>query len=246
MGDRLACSLRFAGVRGTRRAAARLEWDSRLIELRSEWEDALAGVQTQTEAAAAHWEATFDALLLEQSRLVDNGMWTRGPSELLGVLGVQHDEVRNCRVLRWLLDPMAPHGLGTHFLGWFMAESGCAVPDDQLSLASVETEVGAGSTRADLVLTTPSITVVVEAKMNAPEAPLQCASIESAWSDSDPRLVFLTRSGRLPHTGTPARWTTISWKQIATGLATSLEACTARGAGRVAAEEYLRSLRGYA
>ena len=225
--------------------AYRQQLDAALLELQSRWDRALSLLRSQAKSDVAEWSASLDRLVLAQRRLIADGLWTRGPSDLLAVLGVHHDEVRNCRVLRWLFDPMGPHGLGTHFLGWFLDAVGTSVPPEDLALVSVEAEVVAGRTRADLVLSGPRFTVVVEAKMNAPEAPRQCHNIEAAWADQDPSLVFLTRSGRPPRTGHPAAWTSISWRDVGAGLERSLVERPAAGPGRLAAEEYLRSLRSY-
>jgi hypothetical protein len=93
----------------------------------------------------------------------------------MSVLGIDRAEVMNCRVLRWLLDPLSTHVLGTAMIGAF-AEV-LHVELDQPAKASVRVEVVQPESRADVALTGPGWTVVIEAKVDSPEGEDQGASL---------------------------------------------------------------------
>src|SRR4051794_35670092 len=66
------------------------------------------------------WNDQFASMHLLQRELQAAGRWVRGPEDLMGVLRLGRDEVRNCRVLAWLFDPLGAHGLGDRFLRAFL------------------------------------------------------------------------------------------------------------------------------
>lgn len=152
----------------------------------------------------------FAGMLGAQHRIIDRGEWTHGPSTLMAVLGLQRAEVANCRVIRWLLDPLSPHGLGADMLQAMGVALGFDLPD--AARAHVEAEVSRVDTRADVVVTGLSWTLVIEAKIDAAEGRIQAGRIEQHWPEAG-CLVFLTRSGRrLPGTANnSARWASIGW-----------------------------------
>lgn len=166
-------------------------------------------------------------LLEVRSRIVAAGRWVEGPSSLMGVLGQAHHEVRNCLVVRWLLDPLAPHRIGAQMiesLGTYLA-----VELGQPDLARVEVEVSRDHSRADVVVSgaDDAWTVVIEAKIDAAEGIAQAARLERDWPDAT-RLVFLTRRGvEIPITSKErGRWRPLSWNWFAS---TSLDAMTLDG-----------------
>jgi hypothetical protein len=151
-----------------------------------------------------------------RSRIVAAGGWTAGPSTLLGVLDLSRNEVQNCRVVRWLLDPLARHGFGA-----VLVKSLCdffALPISQPELARVSAEITRDDTRADLVIEglDGGRMLVIEAKIDAGEGDRQAHRLETLWPEAD-RLGFLTVGGdRLPSTASdPARWLPISWEWFA-------------------------------
>jgi hypothetical protein len=133
-----------------------LQSDARLLrELASIW----AG-QGQVDSVPL-LGADVRHLAAVERRLRQAGRWVSGPSSLFEVLQATFDEVRNCRVVRWLLDPLAPHGLGAEtlrrFLGDLSASEGMAQqvfdsPED----AVLVVEESRADTRADLVIYGPA------------------------------------------------------------------------------------------
>ncbi len=128
----------------------------------------------------------------------------------MSVLGLVSAEVANCKVVRWLLDPLSPHGLGVAMLSALGAA--VKVDLDQPAKANVRVEVARPETRADVVITGPGWTVVIEAKVDSPEGVDQGAALERDWPTANP-LVFLTRSGAGPPDTAydRARWVPIRW-----------------------------------
>lgn len=182
-------------------------------------------VEGPSGAASVLDAARLAGMAAAQERIVARGEWTHGPSTLMSVLGLDRAEVMNCRVVRWLLDPLSPHGLGTAMLGAFAQVLG--VEFDQPAKASVRVEVVQPESRADVVLTGSGWTVVIEAKVDAPEGEDQGAALERDWPTARP-LVFLTRSGARPP-GTadnPHRWVPIRWMWFADTAARLLDETT--------------------
>ena len=171
--------------------------------------------QVRPEAEKSSTIGCFRGMLAAQARIVASGRWTHGPSTLMAVLGLQRAEVANCKVIRWLLDPLAPHGLGTEML--HELSSALHVELDHPAMATVLVEVARpGGSRADVVILGQGWTLVIEAKVDAPEGPDQAASLERDWPTAT-SLVFLTRGGTYrPRTAeAPGRWTPISWMWFA-------------------------------
>lgn len=158
-------------------------------------------------------------LLALEGRLRTEGRWTSGPSTLAEVWRLADDEVRNCRVLRWLMDPLAQHGLGTVILTRFLGDVAKAAatagidhppfihPED----ATVSVEVTRGSTRADLVIGTSTWTVVIEAKVWASEHDGQGSGLADEWPEAT--HVFLTRTGKKMDSAGDSVWLPYAWRQ---------------------------------
>jgi len=190
--------------------------------------------QSRREATpVADWATQLAGMRNVQRRIVDAGDWTSGPSDLLSVLRIQHREVLNCRILRWVLDPLARHGAAPEVLGRLALELGLPLGNERA--VSVDAEVAVDKARADLVLTGDggAWTVVVEAKIDAAEGPRQAARLEEDWPEAS--LVFLTRSGTsIPGTaGEPERWTPLSWGWFGRAAAEAIEGLPAVANPRV-------------
>ena len=159
-------------------------------------------------------------LLADERRLRATGRWVAGPTTLLEVLRLQHDEVRNCRVVRWLLDPLAPHGFGAETLHLVLeranelaAEQGLEqreFPDSEN--ATVIVEEARGSTRADIVINGPSWVVVVEAKIHAGEQYEQGQRLSDLWPGAT--YVYLTRGGDDMATAGDEPWIRMRWGDV--------------------------------
>jgi len=193
--------------------------------------------------------ARLVALQRNEVSLRSEGAWTAGPSSLLEVLRLQRDEVRNCRVLRWLLDPITPHGLGAVVLERFLADLADAGAPllDEPHLATVETEVTRADTRADIVVRHPRGTVVVEAKINAGEGDGQGAGLAAQWPGAT--LVFLTRSGAAMTSAGGSTWIRYRWRRILQHVDDALDQASApanrqQAHARRAVADYLEGTRG--
>lgn len=165
--------------------------------------------------APARWATAMDEMLEAQRRLSQEGRWSAGPASLMEVLEIERNEVLNCKVIRWLLDPIARHGIGAALLRKLSAEVEFSIGDT--TACSVDTEVSREATRADIVVNSAGGEVlVVEAKIDAGEQPQQAARLESQWPEAS-RFVFITPNGvRLPATLTDAdRWRSLSWDWFA-------------------------------
>jgi hypothetical protein len=124
-------------------------------------------------------QARVDVLRQLESQLVAEGRWAAGPFTMFEVLGLTRHELANCRMLGWLLDPLAPHGLGTRSLQRFLAHLNELAGEDRLpteatvARTTIVREEARSSTRADLILYGVGWTVVIEAKVGAGEQPEQ-------------------------------------------------------------------------
>lgn len=188
-----------------------------------------------------------------ERKLIQAGRWVAGPSSLFEVLGLVLDEVRNCRVLRWLLDPLAPHRLGFSILSAFLDDIGSRCPQldppvfPRAEEVVVVAEEQRGDTRADLVIYGPAWRIVVEAKILAAEQDRQGHRLVEHWPGST--YVFLTLTGKEMMTApqdTP--WVTCSWRDLLAHVdVVSARAPLARdereGQARAAIADYLSATR---
>jgi hypothetical protein len=200
----------------------------------------------------------FEIIRREASQLIDAGLWTSGPGDLLSVLGKQRDELVHSRLLAWLLVPTNRHGLGRRFLTGFLD---LLWPDDSLlrtGIVTVETEVTQArldeegvmrAARADIVLRGEGLTVVVENKFDAGEGLDQCERLYWAWAGEagETRWVFLSPTGRAPVTATSdiarAAWHCLSYAQVHDALSTATEeAAGDASVGRATVLQYVASL----
>lgn len=164
------------------------------------------------------WGIRLDEMWAVQQMLIAEGRWASGPSNLMAVLDLTRAEVANCKVVRWLFDPLARHGLGAHLLGELAARLNVTIDDPMLVRAEAEVPNSDGGTRADIVLfgTRAGACIVIEAKVDAGEQGAQGARLEQHWPGAD-AYVFLTTGGtRNPHTaGKVEHWRPLSWAWIA-------------------------------
>ncbi|WP_440220166.1 PD-(D/E)XK nuclease family protein [Dietzia sp. MNB45] len=140
--------------------------------------------------------------------------WRSGHRTLMRELGLDHLEVYMCRGLAWLLTPDGWHGLGSEYLSAFLEL--LALPVEGAEQASVTTEETRGDTRADIVVRTPAATVLIEAKISAPEGARQADRLAEGWSPESASLVFLTSDGGIPVTAVDSvdQWTTLRWQNL--------------------------------
>jgi hypothetical protein len=170
---------------------------------------------------------------------------------LLGVIGRGRREVDHCAIIAWLLDPNAPHRLGTRFLRRFLHR--CR-PDrtfgpEELALVRVRCEECREHSRADIVVRADRLTVVVEAKIDHVERPSQCDDLFRDYDeDSGAVFVFLTPHGSQPSTATgfaTSAFVCLSFRDVRDDVravvADAGEAMSCSGA-RLSIECYLQTL----
>lgn len=174
----------------------------------------------------ALWERRFEDMQGEHRALRAAGMWKSGRRTLLHALGIEHSETRLCDALKWALTPDGWHGAGVRPLRQFLLHIGlpsAELDDERLLEAQIEREEVKNfrqpdETRADLVIRLPGIprTVLVEAKVFAPEQPRQAERLATLWGNEDPMLVFLTRTGDLPTTTSKVgpTWMPLAWSEV--------------------------------
>jgi hypothetical protein len=192
------------------------------------------------------WEAEFEALLDEETRLRKEGRWLRGPSDLLGVVGRRRSELTHTAALAWLLDPIGAHGLGTEPLAGFLRLIGDEAPDDDvLSWCRPAREVTIDDTRADLVIDGPGLRIVVEVKVDAGEGEQQTERLVDHFDEEGARFVFLTRSRAMPvNTGEHLdRWCAIAWADVLAMLDSVRARCVPVERAIASVDAYLDSLR---
>ncbi|MFN3600056.1 MAG: PD-(D/E)XK nuclease family protein [Dietzia sp.] len=188
------------------------------------------------------WEAQLETMRKEMGTLKAAGAWRSGPRTLLRQLGLHQNELMLCRALAWILTPDAWHSLGDRFVRGLLLRLGLSAEDADQAQISIE-EVR-GGTRADIVIRTSKATVVIEAKVSAPEAPEQCDRIAEAWRDEDPELLFLSPAGLSPVSAIRSydEWHAISWREISALAESALGAGTSPETGEV---DFIRTIKIY-
>lgn len=178
------------------------------------------------------WEPALRSMRRANDELRSRGLWVSGPSSMMSVLGVARREVINCRMVRWLLDPLGRHGIGVGLVD--MLAKILDFDPTGAERATVATEVWVKEARADVVLDLPAGPVVFEAKIDAGEQELQGRRLESDWPEPA-RLVFLTTGAeRLPGTSTAReRWRHLAWVDLAV-MVERLLSTTAAGSQQAA------------
>ena len=170
------------------------------------------------------WVEALRGLAAARLRIVAAGGWTVGPSTLMAVLERERAEVANCRVVRWLFDPIARHGIGTAMVSALADRLEVTVAQPTLVRASAE--VVRGGCRADVVLAglDAGRAIIIEAKIDAAEGERQGARLEAEFGEAE-RFVFLTIAGEhLPSTAERRdMWRPLSWGWIADAAAHCVE-----------------------
>ena len=151
-------------------------WTAKFDRMTSDWRSIRA---SGTARSLAGWTTTFDQYIADQLELRDRGQWYSGPSDLLSVIGQSRRETFHCALLAWLMEPGAPHGLGTRYLVEVLKSCFSGVNWDAESLegTATECEVVRPNSRADIVLWLGDWTVVFEAKVDHVERSRQCCRV---------------------------------------------------------------------
>lgn len=221
--------------------------ESEFAALLAEWQ----GIAPRApEGDLVIWDAAMTTLAREERQLRAAGDWRHGRDDLLGVLGLARDEVRHSRMIAWLFDPCARHGLGTRVLGRVLRMTfGDELGDEVfagLGSARPRCEVFRDQGRVDLLVTSPGLFLVVENKVDAGEAVDQCNGYYLTFNaEPGARFVFLTPKGISPVSATgeaALAFKTLSYPQLQDALRASLNDSDQKASGRVVAEQYLRTL----
>lgn len=225
---------------------------------------------TQFKVVRAEWLAIsqppppdpgrFEQAQREARALVDAGLWTSGPADMLSVLGRQRDELMHSRLIGWLLVPTNRHGLGRAVLRGFLdhlwpeealLESGWVIVETEKAGSALDEGGRLREARADIVLRGDGLTLLIENKLDAGEQPDQCERLYWAWASQpgETRWVFLTPSGRPPVTASSdeakAAWRTMSYTDLRDVVASAVvRAGASTTTGRATARQYLDSLAG--
>ena len=150
----------------------------------------------------AAWDAAFREMEAEERDMLAAGQWWRGRPDLLGAGRVARRERVHCGVLAWLMDPIAPHGLGGKLLNEILGLVAVdPVPTDVWPFVRTKVEAPRNGFQADLIVEWPGGFVVFEAKVDDTEQDRQCERLfESFGGEDGGVLVFLTPGGRPPKT----------------------------------------------
>lgn len=203
--------------------AGTVAWASRLDAMAAQWQ--ALGLRRASPWVRAKADRRMAAMLHEQQGHARTGRWLGGPTSLLQVLGLQWDEGALVRCLEWLVRPDGRHALGDHLLRRLASSAG-ASPEADLGRVRTALEESrptedpadgeATGTRADLVVYTRDITLVIEAKVYAPEQPGQLDRLRRTWApDPGAHFLFLTRHGTIQTSSKAAAWRALTWSDIA-------------------------------
>lgn len=167
------------------------------------------------EDMSSDWETEFAEMAKVVRELKSARQWRSGNRTLLREMRLHNNEVYMCRGVAWLLNPDGWHGLGSEFVTGLLNHLG--LQSEGAGHTVVTTEETRGDTRADIVFRTQTTTVLVEAKIDAPEGFNQADRLAAGWASEDPVLVFLSRDGADPKTAVESagKWKTLQWADIA-------------------------------
>ncbi len=164
---------------------------------------------------------------LEQPLLVaKQSGWLCDPWQ---VAGLKRDEVRNSRVLSWLLNPRGTHGFGDKLLVALLAEikfpmtvsKNCRVQEEQCP-------DGDQSNRVDIEIDDANFYLIIEVKIGASEQNFQLlryAGVSARRAGNRPwGVIYLTAKGKSPTTAGDYmdKVTSISWRRLANILSKTL------------------------
>ncbi len=220
-------------------------WTAQFADAQRDWVRVVRAEHAFEQQVVDRWRSKFDEWRTDAAALRAAGQWYSGPTDFMGVLWLGQDEVRNCRVLAWLMDPAGAHGLGDAVLRGVSAAAPLdVVADSADGRVTVSTEQVMGGTRADIVVRSGSGTLVIEAKVNAGESEGQTGGYQERWGESA-TFLFLTRDGSPPSADDRARWRTLRWIDVAAMIDGALEVGNPNAPGRGVAEGFRDAVRNH-
>jgi hypothetical protein len=210
--------------------------EAKFAELQKEWFTA----RRQVHENVQHWEDRFEELREEENKLRDEGRWIHGRDDFLGVLGWPRDELAHSRIIKWLLDPCARHGLGTRVLaGVIQKVFGSSYHVPRLERAVADCEVSLVDGRLDIVVDAPELYLVIENKVDADETG-QCAYYAEHLR-ADARCILLSPDGR--EATATNKFKPMRYADLAEILQRVLAEVAIGASGRRVAEDYLQTLK---
>ncbi len=133
-------------------------------------------------------------------------------------VGLERSELKYCSILRWLLNPKDSHFQGDGFLQLFInaiPKIATKINFAELDKARVRNEVWINNaTRADILVTTKTFQIAIEAKIDATEQYEQLQRYSAIPSDNL-FIIFLTIDGRSASTDKENICINMSWRDIA-------------------------------
>lgn len=144
------------------------------------------------------------------------------------LLRVPFGEVVHSRVLAWLLEPTAPHQLGTLFLSRFLSLCRLGIPESIQEKCRGYVEHAGEESIVDIMICAPGeLILFIENKVFSGEGFQQIdreardlARLGSRLRVPEERqfAVFLTPGGRKPISGDHGRWISLSYQQVVEGF----------------------------
>lgn len=198
-------------------------------------------------AVVRTWGYQLRRCRTHEVELRERGVWPAArPTDLMTILGIHKNEVLHCRLLQWIFDPQEAHWLGDRLLKRLLTQINPAYESIQNSRAAVcieelRTDAEGKRTRADMVIYTQQMTVVIEAKIAAQEQRSQADRLHDNWRNA--QYVFLTRDGRTPITAkrSAENWHLLSWRTIVGWVVDEMNTSSLTATGRRALEEWLQT-----
>jgi hypothetical protein len=190
--------------------------------------------------------AVWSSRAAELDDLRRQGLWLPGPAAALEVLGQTGLERAHQAYIAWLLNPRGSHGFGAQVL--INLEHHCGSEElstRQLSAALVKIEDARAQSRADIVVSMPEHTLVIELKVHSGEGDEQTRRLADDHAKSpSPLFVFLTLNGDQP---LDARFKPMFLKNLAACIRAALRDAPlprnqAEERGRATAVDYVYAL----
>lgn len=228
------------------KTADHLRDEEDFVDLLREWR----AITPPVSVDLSTWERQLSALRAEELRLRSEGNWARGRDDFMGILGIERAEIRHSRMIAWLLDPCGRHGLGVSFLEAVLRQTMTSEEIDTirsgLAAAASSCEVVIEGGRLDIVVEAAGLYLVIENKVDAPEADRQCEYYFDTVLRSGRRFMFLTPDARPLRTereDVREAFALCLYSQIADMLEGALRAGNPEATARFVAVDYLRTLR---
>ena len=198
--------------------------EAHIREMEHEWR---AIAERQARALLADWREAMSEMRHQHDRLVSDGLWVSGPSDILDIIGLARHENTHSRMLEWLLKPTSRHGLGCGLVRRLVEHCTGEPVATPMAVRRVVFSHWRNDREADLVVWGQNFTLIVENKVDAPEQPDQCDDLyENYKNEIKPLFLFLTPYGRQPHTATTCgaqrAFKTLSWPQVRAMLEAAL------------------------